>query len=955
MGHSNSAFASDEERARMDLELEELTRYNIPEGSMTASDFYTWIQRADVSVQNLPITDISWWEEVAGLKHQFILLRFRHPEPGHVSYLKLERAGKAIASMHPLAIDKATISSTPTTSDPAFFKQHELFFALVSNDDLLPSHIEGMPAFVDFLDHKWRGPEPTLQDLGVYLKLLVSREPNYSLTAGNCFWFSRTIMHIIGLRHYSFPFIAFSMDSSKFVLPRNSDNTNYGISNIDEDDWKAHDPSSIGLLFRFLHYEEWRNGWLMFRRLIIILVVLISCGIIAGSGYGFYRVFRLNPNPKPVSQSVGYACLLAIAGIGPICGIISPPFIRNSVTLLTYLRIRRATEALMKSLDRDSDPESARGDFIPPKIPLFKQRSGPGRIISGTVVPTYTMRVSTKARKLPSPWERVSAVLSILHVEFDKPDVSQEEQIYSPAKEEYEAALEEMRSSEDDLLTCSPATILAREWWPQLLEHMHTTESLHLKEHFLVLLHRTCETEEGTVAVVRAGAIIYVKRWSGNESRRNSNIRLRLLACRILARMAGHKVVIPQLLELDICEHLVSVLQSSDDKMLHVECLVALTLIVQTPIGAQAAIDADIFLHLDDLLESGNVRMQIWSCHALKWLVWLKPAEDTTCELIVSLMNHPNTKLQAAAFDAVFEIGFLADGVEMLVSAGAFDRVDWMALLQSSDDTVRENAPGVLVQLIRWDHTEAWRRVMGVFPTLVSLMCDDNAQVAFKAQWATYRIAGRPLVMKAFKDAAAMDILGKLVQSPNEEVRLFSGQILETVFATSDTEENEGVEERELLQSTAEHIVHQHRCRELVRMISDTINLELKLQYLQLLCTVCASEEGAELAVAEGSLLLMKGYLTSCRSVEIQIVACNILGCIAGAQVVRVDKVNIISLLVDLIKDPYTDVRLINSARHALDNLVSWDEFETGARELELISLVRSMPVAGASSSLADE
>ncbi|KAJ7203139.1 hypothetical protein GGX14DRAFT_462136, partial [Mycena pura] len=431
MGQLDLGLASDAERARMDIQLEELTNDTISEGSMTIQDFYTWIHSADVSVKSSLITDISWWEEKTGLKHQFVLLRLQHRDTSGETRsfcIKLERAGKAIGRFNTAAIDKATISSGAETSVPVVFEEHRLLFALVSskNPVLLPPETEGVPAFVDFLDQKWRGPHPTLQDLGRYLKVIVTREPNYSLTASNCFWFSRHVMHIIGLRHYSFPFIAFSIDTRKFVLPRDSENNNYGIDKIEEREWKHHDPSSIGLLFRFLHYEEWRNGILMFRRLMIIFAVSLSCALSAASGYGFYRLF-VAPPPGPShspSASAGYAAFLAIAGILPLCRIIAPPIIRNSVTLLTHWRIRRATEAVVRTLARDDDPERVRGDFIPPKIPLFRERTGPGRIVSGTLIPTYTMRVSMSPRELPIPWER-------------------EQQIYAPKREEYDAELKE--------------------------------------------------------------------------------------------------------------------------------------------------------------------------------------------------------------------------------------------------------------------------------------------------------------------------------------------------------------------------------------------------------------------------------------------------------------------------------------------------------------------------------
>ncbi|KAJ7192302.1 armadillo-type protein [Mycena haematopus] len=839
MGRFDLGFASDVDRVRMEVQLEELTNYTISEGSMTIQDFCAWIHSADVSVKNSLITDISWWEEKTGLKHQFVLLRFQHTETGgdtRFYYIKLERAGKAIGRSDMIAIDKATISSRAEASDSGFFEQHELFFALVSGEDsgLLPPKTKRIPAFVDFLDQKWRGPPPTLQDLSRYLKVIVAREPNYSLTAANCFWFSRHVIHIIGLRHYSFPFVAFSIKTSKFVLPRNSENTNYGIDKISKHEWQAHDPSSIGLLFRFLHYEEWRNGILMFRRLVLIFAVFVSCALSAAGGYGFYYLFVASHSQTP-SHSAGYATLLAF-GILTLCNILAPPSIRNSVTLLTRWRIRRATETIVRILDRDNDADSVRGDFIPPTIPLYKERSGAGRTISGTVIPTYTMRVSTSPRELPTPWER-------------------EKQIYAPAREAYDAALDKMRDlnptiSERDLLQCTPETILERQWCRELVKMMFNTSNLTLTLYCMKLLHEICKLD--AEAVVDARAFLWMKLWSGYQSNAYSGIRF--LACRILAEMARHEGTITEMLHWDICDDLVAVIRTSDDVNLHDAAITALFYIVQTPIGAQAAIDAKISLYIDYLLKSKALRVKIFSCRLLECLVWLQPADDDTCKVVLGLLKHANSSLKRAALHVVFTIASVEDGAEMLVSAGALD-VDWMGLLKSSDDDVRAEAPLVLVQLVRRDHTETWKRVMKYCAQLVSVMRDGNADVAFSVMVAVSRMTGHPQWVTAVKDAGAIDALSEIVTSSENWLRGYARRI-RALLTEQDTGENvEGDTHEELLQSTPAKILRQNRCRELVLIISATVDLDLKLGYLGLLFGVCDTEDGAEaVALREPSL-----------------------------------------------------------------------------------------------------
>ncbi|KAJ7913668.1 hypothetical protein B0H13DRAFT_2326052 [Mycena leptocephala] len=284
---------------------------------MTSEEFSRWINGASKSIQDSIITDLSWWaQRDTVLHHQFLLLRFEHHELGGSiqSYeIRLERAGKIITSLTGQAIDMVTISIPPPMEDPEFFKGYKLLFALLTHPEIVgpPRHNSsqnpwsiggaGPPtanregecqipsdllftfivrkelfhynAFVDFLDHKWRGPPATLRDLGRYLLTIFRHNSRYSLAGGNCFWYARLIMHTIALRHYSFPRLATSTAPREYVIPWTS---TYNMPHISMADCRRHDPSSISLLFRCLHYEEWRNGVLMYRRLIIIIASMLA-------------------------------------------------------------------------------------------------------------------------------------------------------------------------------------------------------------------------------------------------------------------------------------------------------------------------------------------------------------------------------------------------------------------------------------------------------------------------------------------------------------------------------------------------------------------------------------------------------------------------------------------------------------------------------------------------------
>jgi hypothetical protein len=86
-----------------------------------------------------------------------------------------------------------------------------------------------------------------------------------------------------------------------------------------------------------------------------------------------------------------------------------------------YVSAKHISESqFIKIIEREDAPDCVRGDFIPPQIPLYKQRVGHMRMFNNNV-PTYTMRVVPRARKLPTPWERVSHLRLIYMLTLTRP------------------------------------------------------------------------------------------------------------------------------------------------------------------------------------------------------------------------------------------------------------------------------------------------------------------------------------------------------------------------------------------------------------------------------------------------------------------------------------------------------------------------------------------------------
>ncbi|KAJ7448091.1 hypothetical protein FB451DRAFT_1289229 [Mycena latifolia] len=408
--------------------------------------FCEWIDsdKAPAWLADTVITDISWWyERHSLLHHEFVLLHIRYESTDgrdRLYHLRLERAGKR--SGNPFALDTATF--LPDGFDEPFFHTNNLFCALGSEEYMRSLHpvageasMSVLSAFQDFLDQKWRGPPPTLRDVVRYVRLITSRKPNYSLSHANCFWFSRNLVYILALRHYSFPFVLLTVPPDRLV--RTSITGAWFLGNFSspgayEEPWLPHDPSTIGRLFTFFRNRERRNGSLLFHRTIHILQGIIVLAVLIGAIVTALAMVEAKPFRVKI-----FMVLLLAAGI--VSFVVAAPVSLLVVSALNRYTARTNTRAI---------PEQRRGEFIPPRITITLQTERHERALSWTrspcwpaiTIPRWTVGPTPIQRRvLPEPWER-------------------DEQIYAPAKEEYLVALEQMR--------LSPHTVGQRRVWDTL-------------------------------------------------------------------------------------------------------------------------------------------------------------------------------------------------------------------------------------------------------------------------------------------------------------------------------------------------------------------------------------------------------------------------------------------------------------------------------------------------------
>ncbi|KAJ7056262.1 hypothetical protein C8F01DRAFT_367532 [Mycena amicta] len=420
-----------------------------PLAPMALSALCSWIRNGSPELQTALITDVSWWEESQTiLKHQFLILRF---DLGGILYdMRIERVGKLITSPTRRAIDRATITRA-AAFDEAFYKAHYLLFALLTDRNLVPGSSFVSDAFVDFLDYKWAGPPARLGDLPRYFEVVNGQGPRYSVTHGNCYWFACLLFHTIALRHYAFPLVASRTAPREYVYV-----DFYEVEAFQDDSWRRHDPSSTGLVFRYIQFQDWHNGGRAFYRMLVkgvrspwwlVLILLEGCDIAA-----FYALLKapLFPRLPPPGQPLPgpppvWSLLLRLIGILLITSLVMLTAICFPMDIIRALnkRVARRTESILRILDEGADTESIRGAYIPcppdfPLVQLYNENQWAPWSMTLAARKTQPVTTASTERQLPTLWEH-------------------EKQIYAPLKDEYLASFDALRKqafSRGARLTC---------------------------------------------------------------------------------------------------------------------------------------------------------------------------------------------------------------------------------------------------------------------------------------------------------------------------------------------------------------------------------------------------------------------------------------------------------------------------------------------------------------------
>ncbi|KAJ7919442.1 hypothetical protein B0H13DRAFT_2656743 [Mycena leptocephala] len=412
----------------------------ITQRTMTIQELSAWVSSAHANVQEIAITDILWWAKRSVLRHQFLVLGFDYA--GATYELTIERVGKLVLSPSQTAVDQAEFRVAPAGRDAEFEKKHKLLFGLLTDEKLLPNGYVSHPAFVDFVDHIWRGPRAKLSDIARYAALVRSQEMRYSISRANCYFFARVLFHTIALRHYSLPLLTSSDPLRYFALTTGRKNRSPKLSLNAGVVWKPYesfnrfDPSSTGIVFRFLLHQSDSSSATFWTRFIFIFTIPIILGAAGGAIYGFVKLFGPGVRlPAAFVTEAGRIIFVLIVSVLFFIPVLWAVVNIGAATMgfggLLGKRLARGTidfkqRKVLAILEAELPFIQRRGDYTPMLIPTTEKMSTHRRKVYLDYIPV------NKTREMPTLWEH-------------------EEQVYPEGREEYRAAWELLQTLSADV------------------------------------------------------------------------------------------------------------------------------------------------------------------------------------------------------------------------------------------------------------------------------------------------------------------------------------------------------------------------------------------------------------------------------------------------------------------------------------------------------------------------
>ncbi|KAF7350423.1 hypothetical protein MVEN_01347300 [Mycena venus] len=359
----------------------------------------------------------------------------------------------------------------------------------------------------------------------------------------------------------------------------------------------------------------------------------------------------------------------------------------------------------------------------------------------------------------------------------------------------------------------------------------------------------------------------------------------RIYACRLLGRLAGHESSIPAMLEIKICERLVSLWRNEESEVI-MGAMWALAQVAQWLDGAQAIVDAKVLDHvlispnqdisvakpsdyerlLLILLESPRSEVKEWTCQLLGRLA----SHYSTAPAIFEVELKPCTRLVdedvlviAMAMYALSQIARWSDGAEAVIDAMVLDHV--LILLEVPRSEVQTWTCELVGRLTSHNCTVAAILELKPHKQLASLCRNNDIGVVEKAMYALSEIAGWVEHAPTIVDTKTLNHFLKLLNSPRSEIRALTCKLLGRLANHK---------------PTSPAILDVEPCVRLVSLLHDD-DPEIIVEATHALSVIARSADGAQ-AVVNANAADHILELLELPSSSIQCRACQLLGRLAG-------------------------------------------------------------------------
>ncbi|KAJ7753646.1 armadillo-type protein [Mycena maculata] len=311
------------------------------------------------------------------------------------------------------------------------------------------------------------------------------------------------------------------------------------------------------------------------------------------------------------------------------------------------------------------------------------------------------------------------------------------------------------------------AEVLMMKPCPQLVSLLRH-DDVQVIQQATYALWQISQWRNGAQAAVDAKVLDYI-----GELLISSNQGTQSCACTLVANLASHESIVPEVLMMKPCPQLVSLLCHDDVQVIQ-QATYALWQISQWPNGAQAAVDAKVLDYIGELLISSNQGTQSCACTLVANLashesivpevLMMKP-----CPQLVSLLCHDDVQVIQRATYALHCISKWPNGAQAAVDAKVLDYIE--ELLGSSTQMVQRWACTLAGRLA--SHKSIAPEVLTMDPCiqLVALMRHKDMEVIEEAAFALWRISFWPTGAQAVIDAKVLDHVVRLLGSPIRRIR----------------------------------------------------------------------------------------------------------------------------------------------------------------------------------------